>query len=107
MRRSFRQSPGNAKVILVAALAAAGFGAKFAWDMYQSGARDPSYIILMTLCAVIALAIVAPRRFSGRSDADGQWGDEEEATRSLPETPMPVDSDPSKNPHKNGSQDGR
>jgi len=107
MRQSFRQSRGNAKVVAVAALAAAGIAAKLAWEMYNSGARDPSYIIFMALCAVIALAIVAPRRFSGRSDAEEQWGDEDEANRTFPETPMPADSDPSINRSKKGSKNGR
>jgi hypothetical protein len=107
MRRSFRQSHGNARLVAVAALAAAGLGAKFAWDMYQSGARDPSYIIFMALAAVVALAIVAPRWFRGASDAEGQWGGEDGATRTLPETPMPADSDPSINRAKKDSEDGR
>ena len=107
MRRGLRFSHGNARLIVVAALTAVGFGAQFAWEMYQSGARDPSYIILMTVCAIIALAIVAPWRFSGRSDAERPWGDVHKATRTLPETPMPADTDPSINRANKGSENGR
>src|SRR5262245_26699631 len=54
---------GNARIIVVALVAALGFGVKIAWEAYDSGARDLGYIFFMSLAAVIALAIVAPRRF--------------------------------------------
>ena len=52
------------------------------------------YIIFMAIAAVIAFAIVAPRRFSGRGNTEDQWGDEDEATEHCPKlqcqpTPTP------------------
>ena len=39
-------------------------GLFFARRIYQSGASDLSYIIAMSVAAVVAIAIVAPRKFS-------------------------------------------
>ena len=104
MRAIPRQgSHGNAKFAVVAALVAISLGANFAWNMYESGARDPSYIFFMSLAAVVALALVAPRRFNGRGDANEEWEDEDEESPTKLETPMPADSVPAINAEKDGA----
>jgi len=73
----FRQT-GTAKQVLAWVLVALTFGGLVAAYLYDSGASDPSFIITMSIAAVVAIVIVAPRKFSSLHnlfDPDGDFDD--------------------------------
>jgi len=73
----FRQT-GTAKQVLVWLLVALSAGGLVAAYLYDSGASDPSFIVAMSIAAIVAIAIVAPRKFSSLHnlfDPDGDFDD--------------------------------
>jgi hypothetical protein len=99
-----QRSTGNAKVIALAAVAALGLAAKAALNAYDSGARDPSFIICMSLALVVAIAIVAPGKFLRPGAEEDDWGDNVHPYGDQRETPMPPPVDVPKGPHEPDSK---
>jgi len=44
--------------------------------LYRDGASDLSFIVGMSIAAVIAIAIVAPKRFNSTREASSDWEDD-------------------------------
>jgi hypothetical protein len=72
----FRQTGTAKQVWVLVALAAGGLVAA---HFYDSGASDPSFTIAMSIAAIVAIAIVAPRNFSSLHNLFGPDGDFDDA----------------------------
>jgi hypothetical protein len=62
-------------------------GGTVAYKVYARGDTDIAYIVAMSACAVIAMAIVAPDFFSGRRREPGDWSQEIQELHSKGEPP--------------------
>ena len=68
MNSSPSRSRGAINKVAAALVAALAFGGTLAYRALRDGASDFSYIFFMSLAGVIAVAIVAPRRFTEGDD---------------------------------------
>jgi len=68
---------GSARPVFVWFFVAASILVTVATKLYRDGASDIGYIVLMSVAAVIALAIVAPKRFTSMRGATRDWEDDE------------------------------
>lgn len=71
-----RMSRGSARAVVVAVLVALGLVSVMVLTMFRSGNSDLWYVLAMALAAVVAIAIVAPGRFSGTHREAGDWSEE-------------------------------
>jgi len=94
---------GNARVGAIALIAALALAARYAWHLYSTGSRDPGFIFFMTLAAVVAIALVAPRFFTRPPEKRDTWKPDEDDSEIRIETPMPADVKPATraNPNEN------
>ena len=72
-RRAALNNRGSAKRVLVWFFVAVPILVAVATKLYRNGALDIGYIILMSVAAVIALAIVAPKRFTSMRGGTRDW----------------------------------
>jgi hypothetical protein len=93
---------GSTRLVVLWVVGALFFGANFAYRMYQSGDTDLGYLIAMALCAVIAVAIVAPKVFLGRRNPM-DWSEEIQELHSGHEAARPQPSESPSQPGKPGN----
>ena len=78
--RSFACAPRSAKgaavQIFVWIVVAVSIFTAIAASLYRDGASDISFIVGMSIAAVIAIAIVAPKRFKSTRGASSDWEDD-------------------------------
>ena len=67
---------GGARAVAIALLVALGFGVTMAVKMLRSGDSEWSYILAVSLAAVVAMAIVAPSKFTAGHRGPGDWSNE-------------------------------
>jgi hypothetical protein len=82
-----RRSLGGAKHIAIWVLLAAAFGVFMAIKLYRSGNTNLSYVLAMSIAAVVGIALVAPSRFSGEHREPGDWSRELKELRQRRENP--------------------
>ena len=63
-------------------------GALFAAKMYFSGEKNLAYILVMTLAAIIAMAMVAPSLFFGKQRDASDWSSEIKALQARKMPPV-------------------
>ena len=68
---------GSARRIFIWIIVAASILLTLAIRMYRDGASDIGFIVAMAVAGVIAIAIVAPKRFTSVRGADPKWEDED------------------------------
>jgi hypothetical protein len=85
-------SRGSIQQVLAWIAIAIYAGAVFGVVLYRRGAEDYSFILFMSVIAVVAIAIVAPRKFRNwgtflgdPSDEPGYWSGSEPDEERLPE----------------------
>jgi hypothetical protein len=81
-------SAGSVRQVVLWLIGAFIFGATVAYRVYRSGNTDLGYILAISGCVVVAIAIVAPNFFSGRRRDPGDWSQEIQDLRSKHETPV-------------------
>ena len=81
-RHSIRRVNGSVRVIAACLVAALGIAGAIGFRMMASGASDMAYVVAMCFACVVALAIVAPGLFTGKSQEGADFSDEIEKLHS-------------------------
>jgi hypothetical protein len=76
-RRAAPKNRGSATHIFIWIVVAVSIFAAVASKLYSDGASDVSYVMWISVVAVIAIAIVAPRRFKSIRGGSPIWEDED------------------------------
>ena len=75
-RHPQRGNHGSATQVILWIVVAVSIFATVANRLFREGASDIGFIVAMSVAAVIAIAIVAPRRFKSIRGATSDWKDD-------------------------------